>query len=526
MLRRLLIAVALAAFVTACNGGNSTAPPIFTGVATPPTPTPTPTATPGPVGSASGTLTTSTTNSSSATFGPIGPFGAALNSAVGCPPTSVVSHLGIVFSTTQPTGTPTLAAARRRPMNIGGGPLTPIVWFTVTPDVNVNCPNLPTFSVTFPAGSTPPAAGTTYVAFYDPGNPAAGWNAISGPATVSGNTYTWPTSSFPFTLRNGVTYSFVVVTTSSTVALFTPSPTPTPTPTPTPPPANVGQHLYVSNDNTPGGVERFTLPLTGSSTPDFTIAGNDLVAVGVDSNGNLAAGDFHHNLFYFTAPLSGSSTPASTFANGTAGNVGQITFPQSGPQLDQLWTAGVGTEIDRFARAGGGFPSSTTAAQQTFPTGASQLVGLVFDSSLNMYLSDVNKIYVYAPPYNNPPAVVTPALSDTSYRKEAISNNQLFVSMPISTPQPLGRVDVYNLPLTSASVPAFTIIGSACPCPPGNAVNIPESVAFDAAGNLYVGDLGSRTVSVYAPPFSAASLPTVQLQLPAPNAIFGLAIGK
>ncbi|MBV9440989.1 MAG: hypothetical protein JOZ24_13460, partial [Candidatus Eremiobacteraeota bacterium] len=160
------------------------------------------------------------------------------------------------------------------------------------------------------------------------------------------------------------------------------------------------------------------------------------------------------------------------------------------------------------------------------PTGAAQIVGLVFDSSLNMYLSDVNKIYVYAPPYNNPPAVVTPALSDTSYRKEMLIGNQLFVAMPISTPQPLGRVDVYNLPLTNASVPAFTIIGTACPCPPGNGINIPEALAADQFGNLYVGNLGARSITVYSPPFSASSTATTTLILPSPYAIFGLAIGK
>ena len=503
MLRRLLIVIALASVVTACNGGSTAPPPFFTGAAAP---TPTPTPTPGPIGSASGTLTTSTTNTTSTSVGPVGAFGAPLNSTISCPPTNVVAHLAINFTSTQPGGTPALAAMKRRPRNIGGGPLTPIVWFTVTPDANVNCPNLPTFSVTFPAGSTPPAAGTTYVAVYDPHNPGAGWNAISGPAAVSGNTYTWPTSSFPLTLQNGVTYSFVVVTTSTIVSLFTWS-----------------QHLYVANDNTPGGIQQFNLPLSPISTPNFTIAGNDLVAVGVDTNGNLCTGDFHHKIFCFTAPLSGFSTPNATFNNGTAGNVGQLMFPASGPQMNQLWSASVGTEIDRFVPP---FSNATTAAQQTFPTGASQLVGLAFDSSLNMYLSDVNKIYVYAAPYNNPPSVVTPALSDTSYRKETVIGSQLFVSMPISTPQPLGRVDVYNLPLTNASVPAFTMIGTACPCPPGNAINIPEALTSDQFGNLYVGNLGARSITVYAPPFSASSLPTAQLQFPSPYAIFGIAVGK
>jgi len=516
MLRRLFIAIALIGFIAGCNGGSGNVPPFTPGTAITPTPTPTPTP---PPTSASGTFTTSTTLSSSGTFGPIGPGDTGSTS---CAPASAVATFAVVFSLTQPAGTPTVAAMRRRPRNIGGASIAPFGYFTLTPNVTVTCPNTPTFAITFPSASAiPAAASNAYVAIYDPGNPGAGWNTVEGTATITGNTLSWTSSGVPVSLVGGRTYSFVLFTTSSTLAVPTPTPTPTPSPTPSPTPTPL--HLYVANDNTPGGIQQFTLPLSSSSTPNFTIAGNDLVAVAVDTNGNLCAGDFHHKIFCFTAPLSGFSTPNATFNNGTAGNVGQLMFPTSGPQQNQLWSASVGTEIDRFVPP---FTNATTAAQQTFPTGASQIVGLVFDSSQNMYLSNVNNLYVYAPPYSNPPAVVTPALSDTSYRKEAVIGNQLFVAMPISTPQPLGRVDVYNLPLTNASVPAFTMIGTACPCPPGNGINIPEALAADPAGNLYVGNLGNRSITVYAPPFSAASTPTTTLTLPSPFAIFGIAVGK
>jgi len=104
----------------------------------------------------------------------------------------------------------------------------------------------------------------------------------------------------------------------------------------------------------------------------------------------------------------------------------------------------------------------------------------------------------------------------TNYRKAAISATQLFVTSVGTT-----RVDVYNLPITAASVPAFSIT---------NGVNIPEAAAVDAAGNLYVGNLGNSTVTVYAPQFSAASAPTTTLNVTDGGGgafqIFSIAIGR
>jgi hypothetical protein len=57
-------------------------------------------------------------------------------------------------------------------------------------------------------------------------------------------------------------------------------------------------------------------------------------------------------------------------------------------------------------------------------------------------------------------------------------------------------------------------------------MNLPEALAFDAAGNLHVGNLGGSTVSVYAPPFSASSAPAITLSVgPAPFSIFSIAVG-
>jgi len=276
MIRRALFAIALAALVTGCNGGSSSPPPFFTGAS--PTPTPTPTPLPA---SASGTLTTSTTASSSRTLGPIGPgdFG-----TVSCTPTLLVAHLAIVYSLTQPGGTPAVQRVARLPRNINGTNITPFGYFTVTPDVTVTCPNTPSFAMAFPPGTVPPSAAGSYVAVFDPGNAGAGWNTISGPAAQSGNTLTWTSGSVPFPLVAGRTYSFVLFTTGSTLAVPTPTPTPTATPSPVP------LHLYVGNDYAGAQILQFNLPLTASTTSNFTmIAGGNVVALALDANGDLLA---------------------------------------------------------------------------------------------------------------------------------------------------------------------------------------------------------------------------------------------
>ncbi|MGD0280001.1 MAG: hypothetical protein ABSC11_11925, partial [Smithella sp.] len=95
-----------------------------------------------------------------------------------------------------------------------------------------------------------------------------------------------------------------------------------------------------------------------------------------------------------------------------------------------------------------------------------------------------------------------------------ISNSQLFVARVDGA----GGIDVYNLPLTSASAPLFTMTN----------VSIPEAVAFDSNGNLYVGNDGDATIRVFSPPFAATSTPSVTLTVGAPAnfALFGIAIGK
>jgi hypothetical protein len=272
------------------------------------------------------------------------------------------------------------------------------------------------------------------------------------------------------------------------------------------------QHLYVGNDNAAGGVRQYDLPITSTSMPNFSFASNNVVTMGTDGSGNMAVGDNAGNLTFFTAPLSGSSTASASFKNGTGTNDGQIAFTNTG----DFFVSTAGTTVNKFTHP---FSNASTPSLSITNAGLTGAIGTALDFAQNLYISNAasgnnSNLFVYAPPYTGAP-IITPALPNTAYRKLAVSATQLFVASVAGT---TGRVDVYNLPITSSSAPAFSIT---------NGMNTPEGLALDSFGNLYVGNLSDATVRVYAPPFSASSAPTTSLTMtPNPFAIFGIWIGK
>src|SRR5215471_7688197 len=99
------------------------------------------------------------------------------------------------------------------------------------------------------------------------------------------------------------------------------------------------QHLYVGNNSLTGGISQFDLPLTPSSTPNFTILSvNSIISVATDSQGNLAAGTLGSQIYYFIKPLSGASTPSASFSTGGLGAYQLAFVPCVGfpPPPDQL----------------------------------------------------------------------------------------------------------------------------------------------------------------------------------------------
>ncbi len=268
-------------------------------------------------------------------------------------------------------------------------------------------------------------------------------------------------------------------------------------------PAALAQHLYIGNNAVPGGIRQYNLPITGGSAPAFTVPLDGVIAVDVDANGNVAAGDLGGNISYFPAPLSGSSTRTAVFP--ISGGLGayQLVF---GPGGD-LWVAST-SQLHRYTRP---FTNFTVPAQTISALGNGAL-GMAFDAAQNLYVTNAggtSSLLVYTPPYTGLP-LPTPTVN-ALYRKLAVNGSQLFVS--VAGPG-TGRVDVYNLPLTILSAPAFSIT---------TGTNVPEAVGFDSIGNLYVGNLTGAAVAIYRPPFSSSSTPSVTLTVSG-FSIFSLAV--
>jgi hypothetical protein len=155
-------------------------------------------------------------------------------------------------------------------------------------------------------------------------------------------------------------------------------------------------------------------------------------------------------------------------------------------------------------------------SQAITTAGLISAIGAAFDANNNLIVANdpkTSNLLVFAPPYTGAPTVTTPGVAGTAYRKIALNGTQLFVA---NVNAGTGTVDVYNLPLTNTSAPAFSMTN----------VNVPEAVAFDKSGNLYVGNANDGTIRVFAPPFAAASTPSLTFTMPAGFNIFGMTIGR
>lgn len=283
---------------------------------------------------------------------------------------------------------------------------------------------------------------------------------------------------------------------------------------PGPPPAT--QHLYINGAT--GHAMQFALPLTGS-TPSATLnvtPSLNVSALAVDSAGNVAVGAVGGSISIFNAPITGSPSPSTTFMNGSSTFVDNLAFNSAG----DLFATTNSNSINVFTHP---LTSSSTPSQVISVT----LIagdGLAFDSANNLIVSNAptptsSNLLVYAPPYTGLP-IATAAIPAASYRQMAISGTQLFV---VNSQVSGSKIEVYNLPITASSAPAFLIStgifgGSATA----------NGVALDSSGNLYAGLSGNLGppdaggIRIYTPPFSAASAPS------ATTSAFGtsLAVGK
>lgn len=258
------------------------------------------------------------------------------------------------------------------------------------------------------------------------------------------------------------------------------------------------EHLYIPDRNLGGLVRVFALPLTTSSVPLASIPApySDFVAVNATT---LAVCDESNSIHAFTLPVSSSSTPFAVFPVSTL--VHDLAFGPNGT----LYETTPSMTVNMFAPP---FSSSTTVSGTlTVPTLKSG-GALAFDTTGALYVCDIMRtIFVI-----NGSSVTTTAMAPTSSQDRAVvaSATQLFVA------DLFGGVYVFDLPLTTASVPVATITSG---------INEFLATALDKAGNLYVGSVDPPSIAVYSPPFSDASAPVVTLPLAADAAFSSIAIG-
>lgn len=272
-------------------------------------------------------------------------------------------------------------------------------------------------------------------------------------------------------------------------------------------------HLYGGSVGSPGQVFQFALPLSNQAPPSATLTAgvlHDTETVAVDSSGNVAVADFSGNVAVFTGPITASTSSAVIFKNGTATSTGQLAFNGTG----DLFATTNNNSINVFTHP---FTSSSTPSQTITDVNLTTAVGAVVDSSGNLIVANSpgtkSNLLVFAPPYTSP-AIATATIAADAYRQMTISGNQLFV---VNSVVGSSWVDVYNLPITASSVPAFRITNGIF-----NAPSAPQTVAVDSGGNLYVQDEGHGNIDVYPPPLSSNSAPVSLIVSAGP----GMAIGK
>jgi hypothetical protein len=309
---------------------------------------------------------------------------------------------------------------------------------------------------------------------------------------------------------------------------------PAPHPSPT---TAIGPNLYVANFDfsspNPQVFNQFDPPFSVDSAPAITIDDPSVVSVASDSTVVAATGDSTAVTIY-AQPLSASSTPAAVITD-VSPETEKAEFDSSG----NLWVSNTDGEPNSVAEFAAPIANAETPAL-TVSTDVVDPIGLAFDANNNLYVVDAEdappgnenpSLLVFAPPYNAAPTI----LQLSSFGEEiaigvAIDGSELAVgieeeategihphglhSHPESIvrrhrllwphiahrgafPQQIGsagEVEIYTLPITSDSTPTAVI-----------QMDEADDLAFDSAGNLYVGNDEDNDVDVFAPPFSNSS---------------------
>lgn len=287
----------------------------------------------------------------------------------------------------------------------------------------------------------------------------------------------------------------------------------------TTPPEAAG-HLYVSDLLAPGTIYVYVLPIIRGSAPMARIAGDGgPQGMAFDPTGRLFVANTG-GVQVFTPPIAGGATPAFVLGGGFAQEVkfdpagdAFVVETESHP-LGYEWCYGFPrprrVQIYEYRQDVGVYMTpitSSSSANFAFPvTGWSDSgcygfpsipVGIAFDASGNLWVNKFSIMAEYTPPFS---AASLPNLSFANSGYTGPGGDVAFDSKGNMYATGLTGVDVYKPPFTSSTAKAFTITTM-----PGG---VPDYLAFDASGKLYV---GTGAVDVYLPPFSGTSKPAISV---------------
>ena len=105
----------------------------------------------------------------------------------------------------------------------------------------------------------------------------------------------------------------ILIACSSSPTNVSPPPPPGPPPPPPPPTA---QHLYVGQDEIPGSIRVYDLPLTASSAPVVTVPMNAPAVLAVNSTTLVVTRITDYSISFLALPLTSASVPYATIVWG------------------------------------------------------------------------------------------------------------------------------------------------------------------------------------------------------------------
>ncbi len=284
---------------------------------------------------------------------------------------------------------------------------------------------------------------------------------------------------------------FLAACSSSTSTTNPPPPPPAPPP---PPPPPVTQHLYVGQDDIPGSILVYNLPLTTTSVPVDTVPYNADVNLGINATTLVANRISDYTVSFFHLPLTSASVPYATLP------VGLLETPLLLPG-GSLYLAAPDTINVYSAPFSSGSTPSSRIGMHNFTAHA-----MTVDPNGSIYAADATEIDVIT---GGSVVTTLTAAPGTEFDALAASATQLFACEGTGF---ASHVFVYALPLTATSTPTV----------PRNSGTVGASgCALDASGNLYI--TWGPTVVVFTPPFTSGSTPALNLSVSGGGS--GIAIG-